>query len=137
MQDMKLTGRTIAVLEQSLNLRARNQQVIAGNLANAETPGYAAKRLSFEDDLQRAISRPELDRRPTNPRHIPIGAMGIEQVQGRVTEEINNSAIGDGNSVSMEEEMLALSENQLLYEAGTQILKKKLSLLKYVAADGR
>lgn len=137
MSDMKLTGRTIAILEQSLNLRARNQQVIAGNIANAETPGYSARKLNFEDDLNRAISRPEITSRPAHARHFPIGSVSLDQLQGRVTEAVNNSVIGDGNSVSLDQEMLSLAENQLLYEAGTQILKKKLSLLKYAASDGR
>jgi len=33
--------------------------------------------------------------------------------------------------------MFSLAENQLLYEAGTQILKKKLTMLKYAVSDGR
>jgi flagellar basal-body rod protein FlgB len=37
----------------------------------------------------------------------------------------------------VDQEMVALAENQILYEAATQMLNKKLGLLKYVAQDGR
>jgi len=67
---MKITDRTLAVLEKSLDLRARNQQVIAGNMANADTPGYSARKLSFEDDLQQAIKRPEMSTKPAHARHL-------------------------------------------------------------------
>ncbi|MFO7766012.1 MAG: flagellar basal body rod protein FlgB [Pelovirga sp.] len=134
---MKLTDHTFAVLEKSLDLRARNQQVIAGNMANTDTPGYSARKLSFEEDLRQAISRPETNNKPTNPRHIPVNAGSLDQLQGRIIRDVDTSGIGDGNTVSLDEEMFTLAENQLLYEAGTQILKKKMSMLKYAVSDGR
>ncbi|MFO7578192.1 MAG: flagellar basal body rod protein FlgB [Pelovirga sp.] len=137
MADMTITDRTFAILEKSLDLRARNQQVIASNLANAETPGYRARKLSFEEDLRRAISRPETPGKPANPRHFPVAGGNLGQVQGRITSEPDNSVIGDGNNVSLDDEMFNLAENQLLYEASSQILKKKLTLLKYAVSDGR
>ena len=137
MADMTITDRTFAILEKSLDLRARNQQVIASNLANAETPGYRARKLSFEEDLRRAINRPETPGKPGNPRHFPVAGGNLDQVQGRITREPDSSVIGDGNNVSLDDEMFNLAENQLLYEASSQILKKKLTLLKYAVSDGR
>ncbi len=134
---MKITDRTFAVLEKSLDLRAQRQQVIAGNMANADTPGYSARKLRFEEDLQQAIKRPELNNKPAHPRHIPVNGASLSQLQGRIERDIDTSAVGDGNTVSLDEEMFSLAENQLLYEAGTQILKKKLTMLKYAASDGR
>lgn len=134
---MKITDRTFAALEKSLDLRARNQQVIAGNMANADTPGYSARKLSFEEDLNRAINSPQLNGKPVNPRHIPVNSGNLNQIQGRITRDVDTSGIGDGNTVSLDEEMFSLAENQLLYEAGSQILKKKLTLLKYAVSDGR
>lgn len=134
---MKITDRTLAVLEKSLDLRAQNQQVIAGNMANADTPGYSARKLNFEDNLQQAIKRPEMNTKPANARHIPVNGTGLHHLQGRIERDVDTSGIGDGNTVSLDEEMFSLAENQLLYEAGTQILKKKLTMLKYAVSDGR
>ena len=60
MADFRITDRTMAVLQKSLDLRAQKQQVIAGNIANAETPGYAARKMTFEDDLRKAIDTPDM-----------------------------------------------------------------------------
>jgi flagellar basal-body rod protein FlgB len=127
----------MAVLKKSLDLRAQKQQVIAGNIANAETPGYSARKLSFEDDLRKAIASPQTEGRVSNPKHFPLGSSGISGVQGTIVTERARNPIGDGNSVSLDDEMLDLAENQLLFEAGSQILKKKLSMLKYAVSDGR
>ena len=137
MAGFKLIDTTMAVLQKSLDLRSQKQEVIASNIANAETPGYSARKLEFEKDLRNAINNPETKIRTTNPKHFPIGVGGIEGVQGTLTKQRSTNPVGDGNSVSLDDEMLDLAENQLLYEAGSQILKKKLSLLKYAASDGR
>ena len=137
MANIRIADRTMSVLQKSLDLRAQNQQVIAGNIANAETPGYSARKLKFEDSLRNAISTPEMTGQKTNAKHFPIGSRGISTVQGTITKDVNNSPFGDGNSVSIDDEMFALAENQLLYEAGSQILKKKFSMLKFAVSDGR
>ncbi len=137
MANIRIADRTIAVLQKSLDLRAQNQQVIAGNIANAETPGYSARKLKFEENLRKAITTPEIARRNTNAKHFPIGSGGISAVQGTISKEVNTSPIGDGNTVSIDDEMFDLAENQLLYEAGSQILKKKFSMLKFAVSDGR
>jgi flagellar basal-body rod protein FlgB len=136
MADIRIADRTIAALQKSLDLRAQKQQVIAGNIANAETPGYSARKLSFEDNLRKAISSPEMSGRKTNAKHFPIGSSGISRVQGTITKQTSANALGDGNSVSVDDEMFDLAENQLLYEAGSQILKKKFSMLKFAASNG-
>lgn len=137
MADIRITDRTIATLQKSLDLRSQKQQVIAGNIANADTPGYAARRMSFEENLRRAIKTPEMSGHKTNAKHFPIGPSGISGVQGTITAQKDSVNFGDGNTVSVDEEMLDLAENQLLYEASSQILKKKFSMLKFAVSDGR
>ena len=137
MADFNITDQTISVLSKSLDLRMRKQQVVASNIANAETPGYAARKLDFEADLQRAMATPEVKAGNHNPRHIPIGMGGIAAVQGTISRQPDSNPLGDGNSVSVDDEMLDLAENQLLYEASSQMLKKKFAMLKYAVSDGR
>lgn len=137
MAGFQITDRTMAVLKKSLDLRQQQQQVIAGNIANVDTPGYEARKLSFEDDLRQAINAPDHSRNSSNPKHIPVGPGGIDGVQGSVSRQRSTNPLGDGNTVSLDDQMLDLAENQLLYEADAQMLKKKLTMLKYVAGDGR
>lgn len=137
MADFMIADRSMTVLKRSLDLRAQKQQVIAGNIANAETPSYAARKMSFEEDLRNAMTSPQTKGRTTNPKHFPLGASGISGVQGQIVKQRDTNPLGDGNSVSIDDEMFELAENQLLYEASTQILKKKFSTLKYAVSDGR
>jgi len=137
MADIRIADRTIAALQKSLDLRAQKQQVIAGNIANADTPGYSARKFDFEASLRKAISSPESADKRTNPKHFPIGSSGISRVEGTLTKQASSNPLGDGNSVSIDDEMFDLAENQLLFEAGSQIIKKKFSMLKFAVSDGR
>jgi flagellar basal-body rod protein FlgB len=58
-------------------------------------------------------------------------------VQGKVMRTPDRSGLGDGNNVNLDQEMIGLAENQILFEAAAQMLNKKMGLLKYAAQDGR
>jgi len=137
MADM-LFDRTVGLLGKVLDLRQQKQQVIASNIANAETPGYSPTRMTFEADLKEALSRGGSSIRVTHPDHFPIaGSGGVQQVQGRVLRTPDKSGIGDRNGVQTDQELVSLAENELLFETAAQNLSKKLGMLKYVASDGR
>ena len=128
----------IRLLSKVLDLRAENQRVIGSNIANAETPGYAPAKFNFEEDLSNAINKDHSFHMKTpHPTHIPISPANFENVQGNITRNPDNTGIGDENGVSVDEEMINLSKNQLMYETAAKLLKKKLSLLKYAIADGK
>jgi len=122
---------TTAVLKKSLDLRMQNQQVVASNIANAETPGYAAKSFEFEDQLRAAVAVNDSNMLRTHPQHLPRQGASIEQVQGRIVEHPDTTGLGDRNSVDMDHEMVVMGKNQLYYEATTQLLSKKMGILKY------
>lgn len=136
MAGFKLIDTTTRLLQKSLDLREQRQQVIAGNVANAETPGYSVRRFEFEKRLQQVLKQPQSQIKTTNPKHIPIGSASIEQVRGEVSRHPDHSGFGDGNSVVVEDEMVALSQNQILYEAAAKLTRRKLQLLKYAVNDG-
>lgn len=126
------------LLGKVLDLRAEKAQVISANIANAETPGYSSSRFDFEEDLASAIGKHGGIRLATSHEtHIPLGPANFNSVTGKIITEKNNSGIGDGNGVSVDQEMLALSENELLYETTALLLKKKMTLLKYVISGGQ
>lgn len=122
------------LLSKVLDLRAENQKVIGSNIANAETPGYAPARFNFSEELSQAINRTGMPLATSHPGHIPLGPRSIDSVTGTILREPDQTGIGDENGVSVEEEMLALTENELLYETSAQLLKKKLTLMKFVIA---
>lgn len=126
----------IHLLSKVLDLRAENQKVIGSNIANAETPGYAPARFNFEQELNQAIEKTGVPLVTSQPNHIGFGAGGIDSVTGTLTREPDKTGIGDENGVSVDNEMLLLSENELMYETAAQLLKKKLTVIKFVISGG-
>ena len=57
-------------------------------------------------------------------------------MSGTISINQDRTGIGDENSVRVDQEMMKLSENQILYEAAVAMLNKKLSMLKYAANGG-
>lgn len=137
MPNVQIFDKTIALLQKTLDLRLQNQEVIAANIANADTPGYAPIRLEFEAKLQQAIHNTSQRPSTTHAAHFPIGGGSVDSVQPTLVRVPDKSNIGDRNGVNVDEEMIALSENQILYETTIQMLNKKFGLLKYVAQEGR
>ncbi len=130
--------RTIGVLQKVLDLRLRKQQVIAANIANADTPGYTPVRLEFEKELRQAVNGPAIKPSPaSHAAYFPLAAGDVASVQATITREASASVVGDRNGVDVNQEMIALAENQIMYEAAVEMINKKLGLLKYVSQGGR
>jgi flagellar basal-body rod protein FlgB len=132
-----LFDRTTDALGASLEFRALRQKVLSGNVANAETPGYKAKKMDFEDALQRAI---DLDGtiRPlvSSPEHFAIGPGAIGRARADVYDNPEGAVRNDGNTVDLESEMATLQENSILYKAALQLMNKKLASIRYAATEG-
>jgi len=127
---------TIQLLQKVLDLRSKNQEIIGSNIANADTPGYSAQSFAFEDQLKNALSENGLRPVTAHPNHIPLSSVNLEQVTGTVSVTRDTTGIGDKNNVSVDQEMIRLSQNEILYETAVTMLNKKLSLLKYAANGG-
>jgi len=125
----------IGALNTSLNLRQMNQNVISSNIANADTPGYKAKALEFEGALREALAVGD-DTRPatTNPAH--MAHRETDPVQPEIYDDPNGVESLDGNTVDRNSEMAKMVENQLMYDASADLLKKKLGMLKYAITEG-
>lgn len=127
---------TMKLLQKVLDLRSKNQEIIGSNIANAETPGYSAQSFTFDDQLKNALSDNNSRSVTTQPNHIPISPVNFEQVTGQLSTNRETPEIGDKNSVSVDQEMIKLSQNEILYETAVAMLNKKLSILKYAANNG-
>ena len=127
---------TMRLLHKVLDLRQTNQQVIGSNIANAETPGYSALLFSFEQQLHSDIGQGDLQPVTTQPNHIPLTPANLEQVSGTMSVAKDKTGIGDENSVNVDQEMVKLSKNEILYEAAVTMLNKKMAMVKYATNGG-
>lgn len=141
MQMDGLFSTTVELLGKNIDLRARNQNLIASNIANAETPNYTPKSLAFEEELQGALKGTGSGRTTstTNSRHIPPKGTGgrLQSVTGRVVETPAVTPGKDGNAVELENEMGRMMENQVMFNASVQILAKKFEGLKSALREGK
>lgn len=134
-----LFSKTVDLLAKSVDMRTKKHAIIAGNVANSETPGYTPRTLSFERELKAALegcAKPSSAL--THPRHLPIGkACHLSQVTGIITETPGATPGGDGNSIELEAEMAKMAENQIMYNASVQLLARKLEGLKSAIRGGQ
>ncbi len=102
-----------------LDAVALRQEAIASNIANLETPGYKRVDLapSFQNELMRACGSGD--------------ARQIAALQPSLATDPNAIPQGnDGNTVNLEQEMLALNQNSLTHSLETQLITGALQRLK-------
>lgn len=132
-----LFDKTTGALGASVNMRNLRQNVISGNVANAETPGYKAKKLDFEAALNRAIDHEGFAKMHTDHQdHFPVGRGAVSRLKADVYDNPEINVTNDGNTVDLEAEMAKLSENTILYKAAIQLMNKKLATMRYAATEG-
>ena len=125
----------IGALNTSLNLRLMNQNVISSNIANADTPGFKNKVMDFETSLRDALNvDAKLQPTVTHPGHLRHEA--TDAINSEIYDDPNGEASLDGNTVNRSSEMAKLAENQLMYDASIEMLKRKLGMLRYAINDG-
>ncbi|MCB0394106.1 MAG: flagellar basal body rod protein FlgB [Bdellovibrionales bacterium] len=129
--------KTTDALGSSMDFRLARHNITSANIANAETPGYKAKKVDFEEQLSRAIDLEDFPRMDSsNPNHFPIARGAITRVTPDVYDNPDVNLTNDKNSVDLEREMATLAENSILYKATTELIKKKLGALKYAISEG-
>jgi len=141
---MKLFDTTLKKLESSLDARLERQNVLAGNLANVDTPGYLPRELDFEAAMAAAQEPATLAASPSAPTmapregHISVESGGPMASQPGAFVKVAEGTKGnlDGNGVDLDKTMVELSRNALLYGAAAKATSKKLAILRYVATDG-
>ena len=116
--------------QEALNLRAQRQEILAANIANADTPGYKARDVDFRSVLAAAEGQREAGTlRTTRVGHIAGGA-GVDGAGGaEALYRVPTQPSIDGNTVEMETERGAFLDNSLRYQASLQFLGSRLRTL--------
>lgn len=132
-----LFDKTTSALGSAINLRQTRQNVISSNIANAETPGYKAQKMDFENALARAVDLEGLGKmHADHPEHYLMGEGAISRVVADVYDNPEVSVNNSGNTVDLEKEMTALAENSVMHRAAIQLINKKLAAMRYAVTEG-
>lgn len=124
-----------AMLRGRLGYLAERQRVIAENVANASTPGYAPhdlKAFSFQAQMQAQATGSASSMAVTQPGHmLPPHAKASTPAKLVVSKDTETTL--DGNSVVLEDEMMKMGQARTDYDAAITFYEKSLALIRLAA----
>ena len=121
----------------ALVLRAERQRIIASNIANADTPGFVARDINFQEALRQSTGASALNsltnRLPLNnstmnstshPRHIALTGSSSSQMAGasELAYTVQSQPSVDGNSVDLDRERASFVDNSVRYESNLRFI---------------
>lgn len=111
----------------ALSLRASRQELLASNVANADTPGYKARDIDFASALRNALggTSEKLPVALTAPSHLE-GAAGTSILGSSVMYRKPLQPSADGNTVDMDVERAQFADNALRYEASVTFVREEI-----------
>ena len=113
-----------------LDVQSRRAQVVAGNIANADTPDYKAKELQFDEYLRDAANQAALPSALRDEENSPLSSL-------RVVEQKSDAVGLDGNTVDAGKEMADLAQIGTNFNFGAKILQSRLRLLRTAIREGK
>ena len=117
------------MLRERMTWLHQRQDLLSQNVANADTPGYVArdlKPLNFDDAMKDATSSSTL--MTTNARHIALSSSTSSAFEDQATPD--SEANPNGNAVSLEMEMIKVSDTQAQFQAASNLYAKAMTMMK-------
>jgi flagellar basal-body rod protein FlgB len=104
----------LSTLESYLKLTTVREQAISANMANVDTPGYHTHDINFDTELKRAMNG-VLSQSEDGAEPVQLSPV-VQEVPGLMERP-------DGNNVNLDREGLLMSQTQLQYQIGVQLVK--------------
>ncbi|HBY64238.1 MAG TPA: flagellar biosynthesis protein FlgB [Solibacterales bacterium] len=98
-----------------MDLLARRQNLVASNIANANTPGYKTRDIDFQFEFMSAMNG----------------------VSPRTVEPVGLAAKNDGNNVSLDRESRLLAENALRFSLGSQLMRSQVRMVRAAIQEAK
>jgi len=119
---------------QALQVRTQRMEVISGNLANANTPGYKARDIDFNKAMKSAQStQANSSMVKTHEKHMSGGMRSQAELDFRIPTQPDT---GDGNNVDVQVERNAFLETGMRYQAGLMLIDGKFKGMKKALSSG-
>lgn len=124
-------GDEFSFYKTALDLRQQRQEVLAANIANADTPNYKARDFDFSQAMNKAMSDqktlPNTQLSLTSSKHIPGAAKGAPSAELLYRQPLQPSL--DGNTVDMDTERMAFADNTMHYQSNLNVLSQRIKTL--------
>ena len=130
--------RQAQTLERGLDASWKRNEVIAGNIANADTPGYQSKSVPFESVFRQTLKSDSFALRQSSSASGNLKHLAFEgdSPELRVQRSQASSMRMDGNNVDIDQEMTELAKNQILYDTLTYTVSRELGRVRTVISEG-
>lgn len=122
--------------QRALGLRQARHEVLAANIANADTPNYKARDIDFASELQKAVKAGESSQQGgvalsrTSEHHIAAQGPAWQGAQTNLLYRIPDQPSLDGNTVDMDRERSQFADNAVRYQAALTIMNSRIQGLK-------
>ena len=125
---------TFQALENAISIAHQRHEIISSNISNLDTPSKKAMDIDFKTAMVRALeSQNDVNLTRTDPGHMgPKKGGGLEPEPHRDESEWNGF-----NWINIDREMTKLIENNLQYRTSTEVLLRKIAIMKEVIRGGR
>ncbi len=120
--------KALGIHADALQVRSRRLELLASNLANADTPNYKARDIDFRAALGHAEQGLAVAVRRTHAGHMPAGGAGPGMLEPQY--RIPNQPSLDGNTVDTQLEQAAFSQNAVQYQASLDFLNTRFRGLR-------
>lgn len=124
-----LTSNTMLMTQRAMDFLWQKQVAISNNVANAETPGYKAKYVTFEQELRQKLERADAESRES-------GTIGRDAMRDSIlgssiaVHEADETTRMDGNGVNVTEQNIELSRTYIQYQLTTRAFADEMSRLR-------
>ena len=129
-------GTTLDILHRAMDVSMLRQDVIANNIANADTPNFKRSFVNFESQLAAALASrgaPTFPAAVTHARHISFSRqVDYRSVRPQTRLDYLTTADNNGNNVDIEEESMNFLNNQLMYTLLTNSVTKQFQRVNLV-----
>jgi flagellar basal-body rod protein FlgB len=127
MFDLVSSNYMLQMMDRSMTLSTRRMTLIAGNLANIDTPNYKSKDFSFEDAFQKSMA--DLDRQfspsaASSPSHFPSEGQPATPVSGLASGTAYER--NDLNDVNLDQQTMLLAKTQNVYQLSSNFAQAEL-----------
>lgn len=125
--------------QQALGLLNQRQEILASNIANADTPGYLARDIDFSSQLKKAVDKSQPAMAPltltmTTQRHISATAPAMHN--NELLYRVPDQPSADGNTVDMDRERVNFVDNNIKYQSSLTMLGSEIKNMMNVISQG-
>ncbi len=121
--------KVFGVPERALHLRGERHQLLASNIANADTPNYKARDMDFREAMRQASAPPARPLQVTHANHIQPPSDRLSAEDPKSLYRVPHAASLDGNTVETHVEQAKFAENAVNYQATLEFLGGRIRKL--------